>query len=380
MSNTVLKFFTKTAGQAAKSLLLSEVKGTAKALISRARARTPQDIEQEIRMTLGYHTHHYTLNKEQKIVYKPSAVFFQEWVANSPLTAGKLIKNEEDGQIFWDGEPINNAKKVELINQFSKLTGIKTAGLASYLEGAFKLLDIKDHTSIKFKNHFAGWNPANPSIIDTWLVNCYGEALATEQIYANKLFKKWIVGVARRAISPGSSFDGCLCLQGETGVGKTQFFRQLLPSPFNTRTGEIYCNIKQPQKFVEATIGKTISNFDELSVLEHPKVMETFKQLLSSQFIDVRLPWRRDPQRFNLRTGFGSTTNKQRFIPDPFLSRRLWIISLNNRRKLNFDYLLANRENLWREAVYLAQTNEPCFLNQQDQAEVEEHNRAYYIQ
>jgi predicted P-loop ATPase len=149
--------------------------------------------------------------------------------------------------------------------------------------------------------------------------------------------------------------------------------------PFDKRTGEVLCNIKNPQKFIEGTIGKTIQCFDELSSLDAPKSQETFKQLLSTQFIDVRLPWRRDAQRFNLRNSFGATTNKEKFIKDAALSRRLWTIQLNGKSKINFDYLNSVKKALWQEAVYLAQTNESYLLSFKDQEMVEEQNRKFFM-
>ena len=119
--------------------------------------------------------------------------------------------------------------------------------------------------------------------------------------------------------------------------------------------------------------------FDELSVLEHQNTRETFKQLLSSQAVDVRLPWRKDPQRFLLRSGFGATTNKDKFIFDPFLSRRMWVIELNNSQRLNFDFLFANRDNLWKEALYLANKGESCYLSQEEQFKLEENNKKYLV-
>ena len=374
---TIANFLTKTAVSAARSLLLSEVKGAAKSLIKQKRARTIEDIKREMLETIGYLTSHYSVNKQQELVYKPSPIFFHEWLTNSHLVKEKFLRDEESGHIYVDGELITNTKKLDLINRFINSTNVKVASVSSHFEAALKLLDLTDFTSRKFKEHFAGWDVNRPSIINNWLQNSFGEVLETDPNYASLLFRKWVIGTAKRAINPGTSFDGCLVLRGPAGTGKTSLFRNLLPEPFTNRTGEIYCSIKQPQKFVENIKGKTIACFDELSVLEHHKSIETFKQLLSSQHIDVRLAWAREPRRYNLRTGLCATTNKERFIPDQFMSRRLWTISLNNKGRLNFDYLFANRQALWQEAVYLAERNESSLLSVEEQRLVEEHNQRY---
>lgn len=376
----IVKFFTKTAVSAARSLLLSEVKGSVKSLINSKKAKTIQDINQEMIRDLGYVTTHFSVDKnKQDILYKSSPIFCHEWLTSSPFTKENILRDEESGQIYFNGEQLSNAKKLEIINRFIGSTKIKTASVASHMEQAFKLIDATDYTSVKFKEHFSGWNEANESVIDKWISNVFGHVLETDLVYANMLFRKWIIGTAKRAITPGVNFDGCLVFSGPGGVGKTAFFRNLLPEPFNNRTGEILCSVKNPQKFVESIKYKTIACFDELSVLDYPASEEIFKQLLTSQHIDVRLAWARDVRRYNLRCGFAATTNKNKFIFDEFLSRRLWAIKLNNKGRLNFNYLFANRENLWKEAVYLANKNEPYNLSFEEQKLVEDNNLLFSI-
>lgn len=372
-------FFAKEAKSLARSVLQSNAKQGIKNLFSSWKEKSPEQLEKEVISKIGYSTSHYAVNKQNEIVFKQSSVFFREWLTYAPITSGKLIKDEESGQVYFDGELLSPSKKIEIINEFVKQTGIKTASLNSHFDGAIKLLDVQDYTSKLFKEHFAGWVPTNESIIDNFLPSLYGEALQTDAKYATLLFKKWIVGTAKRAMEPGIAFDGCLTMQGPAGCGKTSLFREMLPEPFQTRTGEMLGNIKNPQKFVEGIIKKTILCFDELSVLDAPKVREVFKQLLSSRFIDVRLPWRRDPARFSLRNSFAATTNKKKFIKDPSLSRRLWVIELNNKSKINFDYFNKVKTQLWQEAVYLAQHNEPHLLTTEEQIAVENYNKKFLI-
>lgn len=375
MSSIFEKFLAKEAKSLARSLLQSNAKKSINGILSKFQLKSPATIQQEINRKLGYITKNYTVDKNQKIIFKSSILFFREWLANSHLIKEKLIKDEETGFIYYDGVKINNEIKLGIIEKFIDQTGINTnSALHSHFEGALKLLDVNDYTGILFRNTFKGWLPTNESVIDTFLPKLFGSALETDAKYAGFLFRKWIVGAAKRAIEPGVSFDGCLVLQGVSGVGKTAMFRELLPAPFDNRTGEFLGNIKNPQKFVEGTIGKTICCFDELSALDAPKVNETFKQLLSSRFIDVRLPWRKNAERFLLRTAFSATTNKEKFIKDKSLSRRLWVIKLNNSSRIDFDYLKYVRYKLWQEALYLATNGEDYLLSVNEQKILENNN------
>jgi len=375
--NPLVKFLSKTATSVAGSLISSEIKKHARGFIKDKFAKTPAQIKIEAMTKLGYETEQYTLDKNQNVIFKASPILFHEWLGNSPYSSGKIMKDEENGQIYWNGAIISPTARVNLINAFSKSTNVKSPALPGHLERAFDLFEVSDVTASKFKKEFSGWTADRTSVIDTFLQNAYGVGLETDPQYASKIFRKWIVGTARRAMEPGSTLDGCLVLQGPAGAGKTLFFRDLLPEPFNNRTGEIYCDIKSKEKFTESIVGKTIACFDELSVLEYPKTTETFKQMLSSQNIDVRLAWARKPRRYALRQGFCATVNKKNFIPDSFLSRRLWTISLNGSKRLDFDFLYAQRRSLWMEAVFLASKGESCILSPEEQKEVEKINLGY---
>lgn len=363
----------------AKSLVGSELKGSVKNLISKFKEKSKEEIDKEIISKIGYSTHHFKLNKNQEVVFTPSSVFFNEWLSNSPLIKQPLTRDEETGQTYYGEKIINSSLKKELIDLFSKNTGITNSSLVSHFDGAIKLIEVSDYNSKKFKDYFSGWDSSNESVIDTWISSVFPNNKFTNLEFSQKLFRKWIIGTAKRAISPGAPLDGCLVLKGPGAIGKTSFFRNILPNPFDNRTGEILCNVKNAQKFVENILGKTVACFDELSVLEFQRSTETLKQLLSSQFIDVRLPYRRDPQHYLLRQGFCGTTNKNNFIKDPFLSRRLWVIEITSDERANFDYLISNRDMLWKEAVYCALNNEKYLLSKEEQVELESLNKNYLL-
>jgi hypothetical protein len=212
-----MKYIGKAAVGITKSIIATEVRGKVKSFLAEKRAKTPAQIEQEMQKSIGYITNHYSINKNSDIVYKPSTVFMHEWLTNSSLISEKINRDEESGHVYIDGELANSSKKIELINKFMTSTGIKSPSLPSQLEGALKLIEVSDFNAVKFKDYFSGWDPNNQSIIDEFFVKSFESNLDLSKVdenYVKLLFRKWIIGTAKRAINPGQNFDGCLTLQG----------------------------------------------------------------------------------------------------------------------------------------------------------------------
>lgn len=379
--NPIAKMLTSVVQSSAKSLIGSGIKKTVGDLIRRHTAKSPETIEKEIVGKLGFSTSHFKIDKGQVISFKSSPVFLHEWLLKSPLMKDKIIRDEENGQVFFNGNPINNSMKLEIINEFVKNTGVQSPALSSHIEAALKLYDATDFIGKKFAFNLSGWDINNPSTIDTFLEGCFGKDFAPDTAYSNKIFRKWMIGTARRITQPGSVLDWALILQSKKGgIGKTALLRNLMPKGFETRAGEIYCDVKDARKFAENLIGLSVANFDEMSFSENADSTETFKMLLTSQFYTCRLAWRRDPQRFNLRNSFAGTTNKTQFITDPTLNRRLGVIDLVGNQKIDFNYLDAHKTKLWQEAIFLAQRGDECIMDPAEQKETEERNIKFLVE
>ncbi len=373
---------TKTLLNEAKNMARSEarsmVKGTVLKTFRNLFKKSEEDMVAELSEKLGFQTENYRIkNKVAEWKVSPTAIF--ELMENHKFFKDKMVLDEETNHLFYDGNEVDSRVKIDLVNKISQITGSSTHGIHRSFD---KVKDYFFHTDLvasQFKKHFAGWDPSANSVIDRFIPELFGEGLRTELAYINPLFKKWIVGTAKRAMTPGELLDGCFVLQGEPGLGKTQFFRQLLPKPFEHRTGEIKCDVRQPVLLIDAVAKKTVACFDELSLLKATKgTEETFKTIISSQNIDVRLPYQTKESRYALRQGFGATTNENEFIRDRAISRRMWVLSLNGKTRLNFDRLHEMREGLWKEAVYLANKGElKTYLTPEEQKQVESENEKY---
>lgn len=366
----MLDWLLKQAG----SFVVGEVKHQAReALRGKQKEMSLASAVQEAEDLLGYKTEHVSI-KGNKIHFKSSPLFCLEWIMNSKYTKD-LYRDEESNDLYFDSKVLSEQEKLELINKFAGITKIDSPSLIAHFNKALDLIAPVDMTSRNFEKLIGPWD--KKVRITSFMSNSFSDKIDNPK-YADILFAKWAVGTANRIMKPGHSFDGCLTLQGGPGIGKTRFFRNLLPEPFEKRTGEIICkDIRQPDKFVESIIGKSIANFDELSIL-NDNVVETFKMLLSGQGIDVRMPWARKKSRYLYRQGFSATTNPEKFITDPALSRRLWVIQIKDGR-LDFDYLEKNKRQMWAEAIVYAKQGFSDYLSPKEQDIVEKNNTKFLI-
>jgi hypothetical protein len=366
------------ASSEAKRLIKKAISSKTGGFFEKLMAEKPEKTAARVEEIIGYPTSHYKLGKDRSIQFKPTPIFLFEFLTMAPQNVGRLIKDEESGQVFIDGVLMDNATKIKLINNFLEVTKVPATNIHNAFEAALKLFTPEDLVASKFKSAFVAENDST-EIIDNFLFNCFGEGISTDLPYANNLFRKWVVGTARRAMSPGERLNGCFTFSGPPGTGKTSFFRQMIPPPFDMRTGEVDCkDIKSPDKLIETIIGKTIVCFDELAVLSRFNI-EAFKSLMTKQSIQVRLPYHKAQSLYQIRTGFSATTNKVQFITDGNMSRRMWVIELNGKKRCDFDYLHANREALWKEAVRLAGTDFSCDLSPEEQTVVETVNAKHLI-
>lgn len=154
----------------------------------------------------------------------------------------------------------------------------------------------------------------------------------------------WLISAVARTLKPGCQAEYVIVLEGEQGIRKTSFLRELVGSAFYRRLpGQL--DASNP-RVVGRMHGAVIVELAELSALKRSEVEQV------KEFIDTREDtWqplyspivRTDPRMFV----FAGTTNNDTYLKDTE-NRRFWPIRVT---AVDLAALAAERTQLWAEAV-----------------------------
>jgi hypothetical protein len=179
--------------------------------------------------------------------------------------------------------------------------------------------------------------------IDTWLIRT---ASAEDTPYVRAISAIVLIAAVKRIKSPGCKYDELLVLESKQGLQKSSALRALCPNP-DWFTDDFQLNVGS-QRTIESTTGKWLIEVSELSGMR-PAEREILKANLSRQ-VDgparmayAHLPIER-PRQFILI----GTTNSKEYLADSTGARRFWPCEV---KKFDVAWILANREQLWAEAV-----------------------------
>lgn len=164
----------------------------------------------------------------------------------------------------------------------------------------------------------------------------------------------WMISAVQRALHPGCQVDHVLILEGKQETKKTSFFREMATME--------YFGEGQPQldskAGSESLQGPWIYELGEMGVLSRHD-SEIIKQYITCRIDRYRAAYDRVVSDHPRRVVFGGSTNDARYLRDPTGGRRWWPVQVSG---IDIDKLLAERDQLWAEAVVAAKAGEPHWL------------------
>lgn len=198
------------------------------------------------------------------------------------------------------------------------------------------------------------------SRLETVFIDLLG---ADDTPLVREMSKRWLVGAIKRIYEPGCKNENVLILTGPQGCGKTSTLQWL--------AGELGFENNINISAREQETGQKLEMcwfccFDELASLTKKESAE-YKNWLSIQYDNFRVPYERLPQKKARHNAYCGTTNETSFLKDHTDrgERRMWVIKCNRTAeewttkyhdKLTQDLW----ENIWAEAVHVYKT-EPNF-------------------
>jgi predicted P-loop ATPase len=156
------------------------------------------------------------------------------------------------------------------------------------------------------------------------------------------------VAMVRRILQPGCKFDYMPILQGAGGLGKSAIFRLLCPNPqWFTDAPSLDEDAK---RFYPSIQGKMCVEFAELAGKSKGDIQKIKKIITQTTDEYIRMYGRRMTREPRVAVFIG-TTNEDTPLRDMKGNRRFPLIKVT--KELNFANLLAEKDQIWAEAVFL---------------------------
>ena len=183
------------------------------------------------------------------------------------------------------------------------------------------------------------------------------------------MIRKWLLGIIGSMMGTHSVL--CLVLCGKQNIGKTRFFRELLPPDLR----RYYCEDKfDPGKDSYLLMTKKLIICDDEFGGKSKKEAKLFKEILSKQIVSIRKPYDRVSEDLTRLSVFCGTTNDEHILNDPTGNRRILPVHITGIDFAKMDKI--DRTGLWIELFRLWKENPTeFFLTRDDIDRLEEYGR-----
>lgn len=207
---------------------------------------------------------------------------------------------------------------------------------------------------------------------------CKVLGITSENFHYVKYFEKWLWQVVSMALNDDGSLGNefVLVLKGEQGIGKTSFFRKLAVMPEWFAEGASI-DMRNKDTIIEA-VQVLICELGELEATLN-RDQPSLKAFLTRPQDVFRMPYARTAQRYERRTTFCASVNKEQFLRDNTGSRRFVIIPVNtdmDKEFIQHEMTPEYTAQLWRqvyEKYYLKRGRNGFYLSD-DEREFSENN------
>lgn len=194
-----------------------------------------------------------------------------------------------------------------------------------------------------------------------------------KRLFKEALMRRWMVSAVAAAFSPnGISAAGVLTFQGDQYLGKTKWFKQLVPSELGVlKDGMILRpddkdSVKQCVSFWLVELGELDATFRKSDIA-------ALKSFLTNDSDVLRRAYARKESKYARRTVFFASVNPKEFLHDPTGNRRYWTIEATY---LDHSHML-DMQQVWAEFYAMWRAGEGYYLTPEEMAELNDHNENY---
>lgn len=192
----------------------------------------------------------------------------------------------------------------------------------------------------------------------------------TKRQLKQTLMRKWGLSAVAAGMSPnGISAPGVLTIQGGQYMGKTKWFKSLVPDELNlVKDGMILRpddkdSVKQACSFWMVELGELDATFRKADVA-------ALKAFLTNSSDVLRRPYAAKDSQFARRTVFFASVNPSKFLNDPTGNRRYWTIEAT---AIDHTHGI-DMQQVWAELHVMLKAGAGYYLTQEEVEALNDHN------
>ena len=237
----------------------------------------------------------------------------------------------------------------------------------------------------EFLSFIADQNQYNP--VATWIDSKDWDGISRlEDLYATiqcqsaeqealkkVLIKRWMISAIAGAYShDGVAAGGVLVFQGEQYIGKTYWFKKLVPEELGLTKEGLMLRPDNKDSVIQAC-SYWIAELGEIDSTFRRSDISALKAFITAKQDVVRRPYARKDSHYARRTVFFGSVNPKDFLHDDTGNRRYWTIecaSINHGHDLDM-------QQVWSEVKELWLSGESHFLNQSELQLLNKHNENF---
>ncbi len=192
----------------------------------------------------------------------------------------------------------------------------------------------------------------------------------------DSMVKKWMLCAVAAAFNPkGVSSHGVLVFQGDQYVGKTKWFKTLVPSELGVIQDGLSLR-PDDRDSVKIALSYWMVELGELDATFRKSDIAALKAFITRDQDTFRRAYARLESTFARRTVFFASVNPDKFLHDPTGNRRYWTISCKH---LDHSHTI-NMQQVWAE-IYetMYKTGESWYLDKFEMDLLNTHNNDFEI-
>lgn len=211
----------------------------------------------------------------------------------------------------------------------------------------------------------------------------FGDLLATVELREGYdfdlwavLLRRWLISAVAAALKPsGFMSKGVLVFQGAQSVGKTSWFRSLVPADMRDLIKVDAMIDPQNKDTVISAVSHWLVEIGELDGTLRRADIARLKGFISQDCDQFRRPYARAEDKAPRRTVFFASVNPEQFLADDTGNVRWWTIPI---AAINHSHAI-DMQQLWAEAATWYEGGERWWLDRDEEARLERLNGRHQV-